>query len=111
MSNENERPVYHPLDIPVIVPAIPNDILATLKERGSRYGHFSDRAKIGSDLRAIIHATPNWGKLSPPQAEALDTICSKMARILNGDPLYLDNWHDIAGYATLVEKILKGENP
>ena len=33
-------------------------------------------------------------------------ITNKMARIVNGDPNYIDNWHDIAGYATLVEQEL-----
>lgn len=32
----------------------------------------------------------------------------KQARILNGDPNYADSWHDIAGYATLVEQELAG---
>lgn len=31
------------------------------------------------------------------------------AYILNGDPTYLDNWHDIQGYARLVEKRLEGQ--
>lgn len=29
-------------------------------------------------------------------------IQHKIARILNGDPDYVDNWVDIAGYAKLV---------
>jgi len=33
-------------------------------------------------------------------------ILHKIARILNGDPEYSDNWHDIAGYATLIEVAL-----
>ena len=34
-------------------------------------------------------------------------IADKVARMLNGDPDYVDNWHDIIGYATLVETRLK----
>ena len=41
-------------------------------------------------------------ELSPDQAEALDMIAHKIARILNGDPNHHDHWHDIAGYATLI---------
>lgn len=89
----------------------PDSIAATLNERGSRYGRFAVQAQIGYNLRQTMHKCPGWLVLPPHQQEALDTICSKIARILNGDPTYLDNWHDIAGYATLVEKILKGENP
>lgn len=34
-------------------------------------------------------------------------IAGKIARIINGDPNYVDSWHDIAGYATLIEQELK----
>ena len=40
-------------------------------------------------------------------------IAIKMARILNGDPLYEDHWRDIAGYAEEAVKIIndaKGES-
>ena len=33
----------------------------------------------------------------------LGTIADKIGRILSGDPNYADNWHDIQGYAKLVE--------
>jgi hypothetical protein len=39
--------------------------------------------------------------------QALSVIADKIARILNGDPYYLDNWHDIQGYAQLIENRLK----
>lgn len=39
-------------------------------------------------------------------------ICNKIARAVNGDPQYFDNWRDIAGYATLAEKACEViENP
>jgi hypothetical protein len=38
------------------------------------------------------------------QREALDMILHKIARIVNGNPNETDHWHDIAGYATLVEQ-------
>jgi hypothetical protein len=50
-------------------------------------------------------------ELDSDQLEALDMIAHKIARILNGDPNYADNWIDIAGYATLVaNRLEKGEN-
>ena len=36
-------------------------------------------------------------------------IAVKISRILTGDPSHADNWHDIAGYATLVERRLNNE--
>lgn len=82
------------------------DIEKTLEERGARYGDFADHAKIAQTIQDDMRATKGWEKLSPSQKQALTTISDKIARILNGDPQYADNWHDIAGYASLVDKQL-----
>ena len=79
-----------------------NDIRDTLEERGARYGAFCDHAEISQELKAVMHDTPNWESLRPDQKEALEMIQHKIARILNGDPDYIDSWTDIAGYSTLV---------
>jgi len=36
-------------------------------------------------------------------------VVHKISRILNGNPNNIDSWHDIVGYASLVEKRLNGE--
>ena len=77
---------------------------ATLAERGGRYGDFSDHAKITQDLRDLMDSTPGWEKLDAVKRQALTVIADKIARILNGDPNYRDNWHDIQGYAKLAEE-------
>jgi hypothetical protein len=81
-----------------------NDIQATLDERGTRYGDFMGHAEITCELKDIIalYVITREKKLEPDQLEALDMICHKIGRILNGDPDYADSWHDIAGYAQLV---------
>ena len=79
----------------------------TLHERGLRYGKFEDHAKIAQGLQVVLHEAPNWSKLDPDMRQALCVITDKMARILNGDPYYDDNWHDIQGYAKLVESRIK----
>lgn len=81
----------------------------TLNERGTRYGDFEDHADITQDLKAIMQATSNWGLLKADQKEALDMMAHKIGRILNGDPNYIDSWHDIIGYARLVEQRLEKE--
>jgi hypothetical protein len=83
------------------------DINATLAERGSRYGAFDGHARISQDLKAVMHERSGWDNLKPDQREALEMIQHKVARILNGDPSYADNWIDIAGYATLVANRLE----
>lgn len=85
------------------------DVSKTLNARNERYGTFSVQAAISQTLKNFMRQSPNWDSLDPDMAEALDMIQHKVARILNGDPRYADSWHDIAGYATLVDKRLNGE--
>ena len=84
-----------------------NDIAATLAERGKRYGEFAGHAFVSQALKSNITNHHAWVSLADDQREALEMIAHKIARILNGDPDYHDNWHDIAGYATLVANRLK----
>jgi hypothetical protein len=76
---------------------------ATLAERGSRYGDFSDHAILAQGLQDAMRCPPGWGRLTAVQKQALTVIADKIARILSGDPNYVDNWHDIQGYAKLAE--------
>jgi hypothetical protein len=78
----------------------------TLQERGKRYGEFATHALVTQRLKHGMRLTERWSALAPDQQEALDMIVHKIGRILNGDPDYADSWHDIAGYATLVEQRL-----
>ena len=82
-----------------------------LAERGSRYGKFVGHARVTQRLKLVIYeelAARGKG-LDADQQEALDMICHKIGRIVNGDPNYDDSWVDIAGYAELVVKRLRGE--
>lgn len=83
---------------------------AILTERGARYGTFAGHAEISQRLRGTINEflIKRGCDLDPDQREALDMICHKIARILNGDPNYADSWVDIAGYAKLVADRLQG---
>lgn len=83
----------------------------TLQERGSRYGEFENHAQISQDLKAVMRSTPNWEALPAHTKEGLEMIQHKIARALNGDPSYADNFHDVAGYSQLVEQILERPKP
>lgn len=83
-------------------------VTETLSERGKRYGDFETHAAITYELKNVMRATKNWPMLTNPMRESLDMIAHKIGRILNGDPTYADSWHDIAGYAKLVDDILTG---
>ncbi len=83
---------------------------AILTERGTRYGPFVGHAQITQDLKTVIAAALRVRSkvLVYDQQEALDMICHKIGRIVNGDPDYADSWVDIAGYARLVADRLQG---
>lgn len=84
------------------------DITETLQERGKRYGVFTRHAEISQQLKEVINQYQTK-VLAADQQEALDMICHKIGRILNGDPDYADSWHYIAGYAQLVADRLTKE--
>ena len=78
----------------------------TLAERQSTHGKFEDHAIVSQKLKYVLHSRDSWSGLDSIQQEALDMICHKMARIIAGNPDHPDHWHDISGYATLVEEAL-----
>ena len=86
------------------------DIDVTLANRGAHYGVFGGQSFVAYTLKNTlrIHANKHNKAFSFDQAEALDMICTKLGRIVNGDPDYVDNWVDIAGYAKLVADRLQG---
>ncbi|WP_411706282.1 hypothetical protein [Edaphovirga cremea] len=90
-------------------PTVADSIAATLAQRGSRYGDFTDHARVCQSLKscAIMAMPANSGRgfenLDDVAKQAVEVIFDKIARILTGDPNYDDNWHDIGGYARLVE--------
>ena len=74
-----------------------------LSERGQIHGDFSADSAIAQQLKQLLRSKENWEKLSSVQKEALEMICTKLGRIMVGDPRHRDHWSDIAGYARLVE--------
>jgi hypothetical protein len=86
------------------------DIVATLTERGTRYGKFSGHAQVTQEIKRAMtrHAHAINNTFTDSQWEALEMIAHKIGRIINGDPNYADSWVDIAGYAKLVADELQG---
>lgn len=70
----------------------------TLNDRGEQYGSFKDMAALAVHLKGQLHSP----RMNAVQHEAIDLICTKLARIVTGNPHNRDSWHDIAGYASLV---------
>ena len=85
---------------------------STLHERGNRYGKFSGHSEVTQRLKIVIagELAKRLKVLPANQQEALDMICHKIGRIINGDNNYADSWHDIAGYAKLIDDQLNGDD-
>lgn len=83
-----------------------SNVTETLNQRGRRYGGFDRHAEVTQNIKKALQNSPNWAKLESWHKEA-----HKIGRILNGDPNYDDSWHDIAGYAQLVEQIVRPPAP
>lgn len=81
-----------------------------LEERSKRYGLFTGHAKVTQNLKIVIsnELLEREKELDADMQEALDMICHKIGRIINGDQYYEDSWRDIAGYSQLVADSLLG---
>lgn len=79
----------------------------TLAERQKTHGSFRDHAYVSQRLKDVCRSQSSWENLTFSQREAIDMILHKIARAIAGSPNFPDHWHDIAGYATLIEEELK----
>jgi len=72
-------------------------------ERHNTHGDWLEQSMTAQMLKATVHARlKNVNKKLPSaQAEALDMICVKISRIINGNETEPDHWDDIIGYAHL----------
>ena len=80
-----------------------NTVVATVEARESTHGPFEMTSRIAQELKGVMRCY-DWYSLTDCQREALEMMCSKVARILNGNSSFGDHWHDIAGYAQLAEQ-------
>ena len=85
----------------------PTNVHEMLEGRATRYGTFEGHARISQALKRAMQNSPNWSKLTDVQKEGLEMMQHKVARMLNGDPSYLDNIVDIVGYSTLVKDVME----
>lgn len=78
-----------------------------LNQRQATYGSFTKNAEVSQMLKYFMAQGTNYKQMPVPHREALEMIVHKIARIVNGDPNYIDNWIDICGYSQLVIEEIK----
>jgi hypothetical protein len=89
---------------PTLPNALPLDSI--LHDRRSTHGDFTADADMAQRLKTLLRQGKNWEILHTFEAEALDNMMTKIARILAGDPHYPDHWRDLQGFPRLVEERL-----
>ena len=73
-----------------------------LNDREQTHGAFREVAGYSQAIKQLMRTSRNWNRLDVAQAQALEVVADKVARILCGDPSYQDHWQDGAGYFELV---------
>jgi hypothetical protein len=77
-----------------------------LSEREQTHGLFREVAGYSQAIKNVMRTSRNWNRLDVAQAQALEVVADKVARILCGDPSFSDHWQDGAGYFELVVRDL-----
>lgn len=80
----------------------------TLQNRGRQHGEYGVQATVAQRIKEAMGLR---GHLTAAQRESLDMIATKISRIVCGDPNNRDHWHDIQGYAKLVEDRIPTATP
>jgi hypothetical protein len=86
------------------------EINKIIDDREATHGAFSDTAQVSQRLKSALRFagdSDGYNNLSDIQKEALDMICSKISRIINGNANEVDHWVDVAGYSMLVAKAIE----
>jgi 2,3-bisphosphoglycerate-independent phosphoglycerate mutase len=78
----------------------------TVVDRQTTHGPFVECARLSQALKETMRTQSGWARLDDDMKESLEMQVHKVARILTGDPHYIDHWADIAGYALRVNERL-----
>ena len=84
----------------------------TLEERGKVYGDYKGGSELRADIMEIIelrYMAVHGKNMDKLMKVYIYDIVNKLSR-LAVTPDHRDTWHDIAGYAKLVEEALNGES-
>lgn len=85
-----------------------SDLEETLKRRSGTHGNFVVQFDTAQRLKEVCKGGTKYDSMPEPMKEALDMVCHKLSRIVEGDPMFVDHWHDIAGYCQLIDNGLEG---
>ncbi len=82
-----------------------------LQERGEVYGDYTGGLRFRLSISELISnrfEEVNGRVISKEDLMFFNDIIGKLSRLASS-PQHLDSWKDLAGYATLVEEVIKNE--
>ena len=82
------------------------NVTDTLDDRQKAYGNYAENCELTQKMKDILRSHPGWKTMRPEMKQSMEMIVYKMARIITGDHSHKDSWHDIAGFAILIEQDL-----
>ena len=71
-----------------------------ISDKEKEHGYWPNTAETAQQLKQVMHQSYNWrnGNLSFSRREAIEMICTKLARIGSGDTNLRDHWEDGGNY-------------
>ncbi len=85
----------------------------TLEERGQVYGSYEEGLKFRRAVEVLINDKYKHDHnidMSEEHLFLFNDVLGKLSRLASS-PLHKDSWHDLAGYAILVENLIEDEKP
>lgn len=80
---------------------------ATLNERGKTHGDFKEGARVQVGILRAMGILPPTSHFSDSQIAVWLNVAGKQSRAVVGNPNFIDNYRDAAGYPELEVKILE----
>ena len=78
-----------------------------LKERGKTHGDFKDGSKVQVQILRAMGILPPTSHFSDSQIAVWLNVAGKQSRAVVGNPNFIDNYRDVAGFAQLEVNILE----
>lgn len=100
-----------PNDKPMSQEEVAREANPTLQQRGSVYGPYLQGIRTRDaiiETMEIAYRAHHGCEMPREAVQCVWDIANKLSRIAVC-PMHMDSWHDIAGYATLIETTLKDE--
>lgn len=82
----------------------------TTEQRQAEYGDWKEDGGLADALIIMVESQPRWNAIPGFLRQSIRMILVKIARLVSGNSMNRDSWHDIQGYALIAEQRLPSED-